>query len=44
MLKTATNPLGTPIEVFGQLRAVVQADRLAFWKDLCFEPVGQHVE
>ncbi len=34
MLKTATNPLGTPIEVFDQLRAAVQADRSSFWKDL----------
>ncbi|AWN42289.1 alpha/beta fold hydrolase [Methylobacterium durans] len=34
MLKTATNPVGTPIEVFDQLRAGVQADRSQFWKDL----------
>jgi non-heme chloroperoxidase len=34
MLKTPANPEGTPIEVFDQLRAGVQADRSAFWKDL----------
>jgi len=34
MLKTAANPGGTPIEVFDQLRASVQADRSQFWKDL----------
>jgi non-heme chloroperoxidase len=34
MLKTNSNPLGTPIEVFDQLRASVHADRSQFWKDL----------
>jgi non-heme chloroperoxidase len=34
MLKTSANPDGTPIEVFDQLRAGVQADRSQFWKDL----------
>ena len=34
MLKTSANPVGTPIEVFDQLRAGVQADRSAFWKEL----------
>jgi non-heme chloroperoxidase len=34
MLKTDANPGGTPIEAFDQLRAAVQADRSAFWKDL----------
>jgi len=34
MLKTPTNPAGTPIEAFNQLRAAVQADRSAFWRDL----------
>jgi non-heme chloroperoxidase len=34
MLKTEANPAGTPIEVFNQLRASVQADRSQFWKDL----------
>src|SRR5204863_2962512 len=34
MLKTEANPGGTPIEIFDQLRAAVQADRSQFWKDL----------
>jgi len=34
MLKTKNNPLGTPIEVFDQLRVSVHADRSQFWKDL----------
>jgi non-heme chloroperoxidase len=34
MLKTKANPSGTPIEVFDQLRAAVQADRSQFFKDL----------
>ena len=34
MLKTKANPEGTPIEVFDQLRAGVQADRSQFFKDL----------
>jgi non-heme chloroperoxidase len=34
MLKTPANPGGTPIAVFDQLRAGVQADRLQLWKDL----------
>jgi non-heme chloroperoxidase len=34
MLKTPANPTGTPIEVFDQLRAGVQADRSQFFKDL----------
>src|SRR6186713_584013 len=34
MLKTASNPAGTPKEVFDQLRAGVVADRSQFWKDL----------
>ena len=34
MLKTAKNPEGTPIEVFDQLRANVQADRSRFFKEL----------
>jgi non-heme chloroperoxidase len=34
MLKTPANPEGTPIEVFDQLRAGVQADRSKFWNDL----------
>jgi len=34
MLKTPANPEGTPLEVFDQLRAGVQADRSKFWNDL----------
>lgn len=34
MLKTETNPTGTPIEEFDKLRAAVQADCSQFWKDL----------
>jgi len=34
MVKSANNPLGTPIEEFDKLRAAVQADRSQFWKDL----------
>ena len=34
MLKTPTNPDGTPIEAFDQLRAAVVADRSQFFKDL----------
>ena len=34
MLKTTDNPIGTPIEVFDQLRAGVQADRAKFWREL----------
>jgi len=34
MVKSVSNPGGTPIEVFDQLRASVQADRSQFWKDL----------
>jgi non-heme chloroperoxidase len=34
MLKTPSNPEGTPIEEFDKLRVAVQADRSQFWKDL----------
>ena len=34
MLKTANNPAGLPIGEFDKLRAAVQADRSAFWRDL----------
>jgi non-heme chloroperoxidase len=34
MLKSAANPLGTPIEAFDQLRSAVQADRSKFWLEL----------
>lgn len=34
MLKTAANPHGTPIDVFDQIRAGVQADRSQFFQEL----------
>jgi len=34
MLKTPSNPIGLPIEVFDELRANVQADRAQFLRDL----------
>jgi len=34
MLKTASNPGGTAIEAFDQIRGAVLADRSKFWKDL----------
>ena len=34
MLKTPSNPAGTPIEVFDQIRKSVLSDRSQFWKDL----------
>lgn len=34
MLKSATNPNGTPMEAFDQIRAAVLADRSQFFKDL----------
>jgi non-heme chloroperoxidase len=34
MLKTPSNPEGTPLEVFDQLRTSVLADRAQFWMDL----------
>jgi non-heme chloroperoxidase len=34
MAKSESNPGGTPIEAFDQIRAAVQADRSQFWKDL----------
>jgi non-heme chloroperoxidase len=34
MVKTPTNPGGTPIEAFDKLRAAVVADRAQFWRDL----------
>jgi non-heme chloroperoxidase len=34
MLKTATNPAGTPMQAFDQIRDAVLADRSQFWKDL----------
>jgi len=38
MLKTATNPLGLPIEVFDGIRASSLADRSQFYKDLANGP------
>ena len=34
MVKSASNPGGTPMEAFDQIRAGVLADRSQFWKDL----------
>ena len=34
MVKSATNPEGTPIEVFDEIRKSVLADRSQYWKDL----------
>src|SRR5262249_26023395 len=34
MLKTHSNPAGTPIDAFNQLRSAVLSDRSQFWKDL----------
>jgi non-heme chloroperoxidase len=34
MLKTPNNPAGLPVAEFDKLRAAVQADRSAFWRDL----------
>lgn len=40
MVKTPGNPEGTPIDVFHQIRAAVQADRSQFWKDLSMQFYG----
>jgi len=34
MLKTPNNPVGLPLGEFDKIRAAVQADRSAFWRDL----------
>jgi len=34
MLKTPSNPAGTPLEEFDKIRAAIVADRSQFWKDL----------
>lgn len=34
MLKTAANPIGTPIEAFDGIRSAVLADRSQFWREL----------
>ena len=33
MLKTPSNPMGTPIEVFDQIRKSILSDRAQYWKD-----------
>lgn len=40
MLKTETNPLGTPIEAFDNSRENVRKDRSQFWKDLSMQFYG----
>jgi non-heme chloroperoxidase len=40
MVKKPSNPGGTPIEVFDQIRANVLADRSQFWKDLALPFFG----
>jgi non-heme chloroperoxidase len=40
MLKTASNPDGTPIEAFDQIRAAVLADRPQFWDELGLQFYG----
>jgi non-heme chloroperoxidase len=40
MLKTEANPVGTPIEVFDQIRAGILADRSSFWKELSLSFYG----
>ena len=40
MVKTAANPLGTPIEVFDQIRVSVLADRSSYWKELALPFYG----
>ncbi|MGB6432265.1 MAG: alpha/beta hydrolase [Candidatus Acidiferrales bacterium] len=34
MIKSPSNPGGTPIEALNQIRSAIQADRSQFWKDL----------
>src|SRR5690606_13718864 len=40
MLQTLSNPEGTPIDVFDQIRASVLADRAQFWWDLSMQFYG----
>ena len=40
MLKTESNPGGTPMEAFDQIRSAVHADRSQFFKDLSFPFYG----
>jgi non-heme chloroperoxidase len=44
MVKSDTNPEGTPIEAFDQIRAAVLADRSQFWKDLSAQFYGTNRE
>jgi non-heme chloroperoxidase len=40
MVKSETNPGGTPIEEFDKIRAAVVADRSQYWKDLSMQFYG----
>jgi non-heme chloroperoxidase len=40
MVKSATNPGGTPIEAFDAIRSAVLADRSQFWKELSMSFYG----
>ncbi|MDX6574437.1 MAG: non-heme chloroperoxidase [Blastocatellia bacterium] len=40
MVKSPSNPAGTPLEEFDKLRAAVQSDRSQFWKDLSMRFYG----
>lgn len=40
MLKTPSNPAGTPLEEFDKIRAALVADRSQFWKDLSLSFYG----
>jgi non-heme chloroperoxidase len=44
MVKSPSNPGGTPLEAFDQLRAAVQADRSKFWKELSLPFYGYNRE
>jgi non-heme chloroperoxidase len=44
MLKTETNPEGTPMKVFDDIRAAVVADRSACWKELSMPFYGYNKE
>ena len=44
MLKTESNPEGTPIEVFDKLRQSVLSDRTQFWRDLSLPFYGYNRE
>jgi non-heme chloroperoxidase len=40
MVKSDSNPLGTPIEAFNEIRASVLADRSKYWKELALSFYG----